>query len=206
MKSHAERIHNINFREKSRETILVPQKYSYDESYYEITDENPWNILSLYEFLVFDCPSCTYKNNSKQEFILHVCELHPEAIENLKNITDGSTSDITCPWEVETDIKFDVTSEDHENYDISLDVGSNEPKIEIKSEINIEDNDITKCHDDDMIISSNVESSNHFQKKSKYSEYFNIKDNVAVCLTCDAILQCTNGSTSAMKYLSLIHI
>ena len=211
MKSHGERIHNINFREKkSSETILAPQKNSSydDEPYYdENTDQNPWNILSLYEFLVFDCPSCDYKNNLKQEFINHVCEMHPEAVENLKNITDGSTSDISCPWEAETDFKFDVTtSEDHvdENYDTSLDVDNNETKIEIKSEMNIEEDDygtITKYNEEDMIMSSTKEeASDGVQKKSKYLQYFTIEDNVAVCLQCDAILQCTNGSTSAMRY------
>ena len=197
MKSHAEKKHNINFREKSNEPILEPHEYSYDEyneSQYEITEENPWNILSLYEFLVFDCPSCAYKSNLKQEFIYHLCELHPEAIENLKNISDGSTSDIICPWE-ETDVKFEA-SENYadENYDIFLEANSNEPKIEIKNEMIIEDDYY------DANTKTTVESGENFHKKSKYLEYFNIKDNAAICLTCDAIIKCTDGSTSAMKY------
>ena len=46
----------------------------------------------------FNCPSCIFKNNSKQEFINHACESHPETIEHLKNIRDKSLADIVLPW------------------------------------------------------------------------------------------------------------
>ena len=60
--------------------------------------ENPWNIISIYELQYFNCPSCIFKNNSKQEFINHACESHPETIEHLKNIRDKSLADIVLPW------------------------------------------------------------------------------------------------------------
>ena len=60
--------------------------------------ENPWNIISIYELQYFNCPSCIFKNNSKQEFINHACESHPETIEHLKNIQDKSLADIVLPW------------------------------------------------------------------------------------------------------------
>ena len=60
---------------------------------------NPWtNIQSLYELQYFICPACPYRNNFKQEFINHACQSHPEAIEVFKSITDGSISDVSCPW------------------------------------------------------------------------------------------------------------
>ena len=62
--------------------------------------ENPWNIQSIYELQYFNCPSCNFKDNSKQEFINHACENHPEAIEHLKNIQEKSLSDIVQPWNV----------------------------------------------------------------------------------------------------------
>ena len=60
--------------------------------------ETPWNIISIYELQYFNCPSCIFKNNSKQEFINHACESHPEIIEHLKNIQDKSLADIVLPW------------------------------------------------------------------------------------------------------------
>ena len=54
-----------------------------------IPDENPWDIRSIYELQYFNCPKCSYKNNSKQEFIQHAYEDHPEAIAHLNKIEDN---------------------------------------------------------------------------------------------------------------------
>ena len=61
--------------------------------------KNPWSVKSIYEFQFFNCPSCVYKINSKQAFINHAYEIHPEATNDLNNIQDGSLSDIICPWD-----------------------------------------------------------------------------------------------------------
>ena len=50
--------------------------------------ENPWNIQTIYELQYFNCPSCIFKNHSKQEFINHAYDIHPESIEDLKSIDD----------------------------------------------------------------------------------------------------------------------
>ena len=60
--------------------------------------ENPWNIQSIYEFQYFNCPSCVFKNHSKQEFVKHAYEFHPESIDYFTNICDGSLKDVECPW------------------------------------------------------------------------------------------------------------
>ena len=60
--------------------------------------EDPWSIQSLFELQFFVCPSCTYKNNSKQEFVYHAFTIHPESIHILKAINDDSISDVNCPW------------------------------------------------------------------------------------------------------------
>ena len=65
-----------------------------------IKDENPWNIQSIYELQFFNCPSCVYKNQSKQEFIEHAHQIHPEVINYLNNIQDDSLHDINCPWTI----------------------------------------------------------------------------------------------------------
>ena len=50
--------------------------------------ENPWSIQSIEEFQYFNCPSCFFKDKSKQGFVNHACENHPESIEHLKEIQD----------------------------------------------------------------------------------------------------------------------
>ena len=64
-----------------------------------VKEKSPWNIECLYDLQFFNCPSCIYKHNSKQDFICHAYDTHPESVDYLKNIKDGSTSDILCPWE-----------------------------------------------------------------------------------------------------------
>ena len=60
--------------------------------------ENPWNVQSIYELQYFNCPTCDFKNPLKQALITHAFELHPEAVEHLSNIDDGSLDDVNCPW------------------------------------------------------------------------------------------------------------
>ena len=72
--------------------------------------ENPWNIRSIYELQYFNCPSCIFRNISKQEFVNHAYEYHPESIDYLIKIDDDSLSDVLCPWiEIETKIKVEKT-------------------------------------------------------------------------------------------------
>ena len=59
--------------------------------------DNPWSIQSIYDLQYFICPSCTFKDHSKQEIINHVYEVHPECVQFLDNINDNSLHDIVCP-------------------------------------------------------------------------------------------------------------
>ena len=59
---------------------------------------NPWNINSIYELQYYNCPSCIFKNNSKQGIINHAYSCHPESIKFLSDINDGSLVDVSCPW------------------------------------------------------------------------------------------------------------
>ena len=61
-------------------------------------EENPWNIDSIYKLQFFICPSCIFKDHSKQEIINHAYEIHPDSIDFLSNIRDNSLTDIICPW------------------------------------------------------------------------------------------------------------
>ena len=60
--------------------------------------ENPWDVVSIYAMQYYVCPSCTYKHVSKQDFVFHAFDIHPESVNSLKNISDGSLLDILCPW------------------------------------------------------------------------------------------------------------
>ena len=84
---------------RSLRKIKVPLKDQDDEKDVQkkFQSENPWNINSIYKFQYFNCPTCEFKNNSKQVFIDHAFNVHKEAIEYLKNINDGSINDITFP-------------------------------------------------------------------------------------------------------------
>ena len=64
LKYHAEKKHNIKFNVSKNHTV----DFNEYESHYGIADENPWNINSLYAFLVFDCPSCNFKNKCSNRF------------------------------------------------------------------------------------------------------------------------------------------
>ena len=67
--------------------------------------ENPWNINSLYELQFFNCPSCEYKHDSKQDFVFHAYESHPESVDYLTNVKDGSLKGILYPWDCEVKLE-----------------------------------------------------------------------------------------------------
>ena len=59
--------------------------------------ENPWNVHSIYEFQYFNCPTCNFKEKSKQEFVNHAYKDHSNSVIYLSNLCDA---DIVCPWDV----------------------------------------------------------------------------------------------------------
>ena len=69
--------------------------------------KNPWMVVSLYDLQYFNCPACAFKNYSKQTFVNHAYEIHPESIESLNNIQDNSMKDIICPWMIKEEAKND---------------------------------------------------------------------------------------------------
>ena len=68
---------------------------------------NPWNIKSVYELQYFVCPSCVFKDPSKQNIINHAYKFHPESIDFLSNLIDNSLEDVICPWN-EPSIKIEA--------------------------------------------------------------------------------------------------
>ena len=67
----------------------------------EVKIENPrtvWDVKSLYEYQYFNCPSCSYKSDYKQDFVNHTFNTHPESVDFFRKISDGSLDDIITPW------------------------------------------------------------------------------------------------------------
>ena len=107
-----------------------------------MTHKNPWDIGSLYDFLNFNCPSCPYKDNSKQEFVNHACRVHPEAGPYLRKIQDNSISDIHIPeYEfIKKESKYEIENENEEAFSVIAE--SDRVKVEhykIKSEFENDD-------------------------------------------------------------------
>ena len=86
--------------------------------------ENPWNIQSIYDLQYFNCPSCEFKNHSKQEFVNHAFGSHPASIEHLSNIQDNSFNDVMCPWDIK-DVKIEENVSENSIND-PLDVNSHD--------------------------------------------------------------------------------
>jgi hypothetical protein len=73
-----------------------------------INDEkNPWKIQSLYELNYYICPSCSFKNHSKQILVNHAYEVHySHAMKYLDGIKNhNSFSDVILPWVTTSDTK-----------------------------------------------------------------------------------------------------
>ena len=166
--------------------------------------ENPWNICSIYELQYFNCPSCAFRDPSKQGLVNHAYEFHPEAVIFLANIKDYSLFDVVCPWnnefskmKTETSILDDeityrepfiddplkIESEEHFNEDIeTFDVTEeylNELKDELKSNEKNQPNKIStkKCIkvNEVSIRISRIELNNCY-KCDQCDKYFYNKD------------------------------
>ena len=125
-------VSQFDFRQKR---YSIPSMFIFFNFQMEVVTlkvESPWQIQSIYELLYFNCPSCPYKNNSKQSFICHAFDAHQESVDFLRNISDGSLSNILCPWDsnnhesndnitesIEKPSHYLVKLEDEKNYELN---------------------------------------------------------------------------------------
>ena len=147
--------------------------------------ENPWNVQSIYDLLYFNCPSCVYKNHSKQNFINHASDFHPESIEFLRKIKD-SLIDIVCPWELESKNRVKAENQQpEENYEMDKSIFNTGTIHDIKNE-KIEDININVnqyCIPGDEAIEPNIvikseqqENEDNYDKISNTETVMNIED------------------------------
>ena len=95
----------------SKLEVCVKEDQAFDENIDEnIENLNPWSVQSIFDLMYFNCPSCHFKHNSKQEFINHAYEFHPNAIPLLNNILDGSLDDVNIPWAVKGEFFLEINS------------------------------------------------------------------------------------------------
>ena len=90
---------------------------------------SPWDVRSLYELQVYDCPECVFQDWSKQTFVNHAIENHPDCVQYLNNIHDGSLDNVQIPGLSRSEIKDD---EDNVENDFETNVPENESSITIK--------------------------------------------------------------------------
>ena len=154
--------------------------------------ENPWNVKSIYELQFFNCPDCVYINHSKQEFVIHAYESHPNVIHYFNKIEDDSLNDVNCPWNInENETKdqlIEIKSEDeYKDYD----------QMEISSEtktdffIDVEDAKEYQCCD----VCFETFSSTRFLKNHITSVHHK-------CETCGKAF---NESGDLSKHVKIVH-
>ena len=96
--------------------------------------ENSWDVIeSIYEFQFFNCPSCSYKNDSKQDFVNHSFKNHPESVQSLKRISDGCLNDILLPWEYKLEVENGNVTED-----FKIEVEHEDNQTDIDEEYSVE--------------------------------------------------------------------
>ena len=156
--------------------------------------ENPWDVKSVYDLLVFKCPACIFLNTSKQKFVNHAFEDHPESIASLLNVSDGSLEDVLIPEDhtgeedlencdktnidpvklevYEGDVKQDTETNVNENYpDVEL------PKDDFKDvEESLETENISKLDDESNENCCKI-CGNSFKNKYILKHHMNVEHN-----------------------------
>ena len=61
--------------------------------------ENPWSVKNIEEFLYFCCPECNLKDRSKELFLKHALEEHPNSKECVLNNLDIKNESLTLEYE-----------------------------------------------------------------------------------------------------------
>ena len=79
--------------------------------------ENPWKVTVIEDFQFFCCPECDIRKHSKEEFLTHAFETHPDAKEALNDILGIQTV---------IEVKAEEIDEVEEGFMRGYEEGSNE--------------------------------------------------------------------------------
>ena len=154
-------------------------------------DQNPWQLMSLFQLQFYNCPTCDYKNKSKQIFVNHACSTHPESISYLKEINDGSIDDIS--WtsnDVNETALFDFEKEPISEKDVKIKVEEIFCSNDENQNSKLEDNDLVKNHSEGSNQSKSFTKSKR-NAKTKNSLYFSPSGDVKIeCPFCHEKVLC----------------
>ncbi len=82
------------------------------------SERNPWSVQSLEDFLHYCCPECDAKSQSKELFVNHAIQEHPDAVGTLSQFVTLSDYQISTKEEQEQeDFAFAEDIEDLPNFD-----------------------------------------------------------------------------------------
>ena len=163
----------------------------------KMKEEDPWNVESLYDLQYFNCPSCAYKHNSKQEFVNHAYNIHPESSKSLSNIKDGSISDVTIPFIVKKEKLYEengnACNDDHID---SQNNSSNESQTNDDKENQLEAEIVS-------IKKEDSNSNNNISSKSGASSLSEVKEEDESVIP---MVQCYYCSIQTFKLVIKTHI
>ena len=127
--------------------------------------ENPWDVQSLYDFQYFNCPTCSFKNPSKYDFVHHTFKTHPESVDYLRKISDGSfpgsfidilplsnDSEFYNRTVISNKLKIELQEEEENYYE---EINSIDDVEEVKNEESSRENEeyVLKCESCDISFS-----------------------------------------------------
>ena len=140
--------------------------------------ENPWNIDSIYELQFYNCPCCVFKDHSKQTFINHAINHHPEAVNSLTNVKDDSLSDVVI--DIPANINYvEIQTTERESV-VEIDSDNEEKENDSESE-----NNAFQCQRCSIAYSTVRELIYHIQTNHKVEN----ADKTFTCELCDKIFQ-----------------
>ena len=166
--------------------------------------ENPWNIASIYDLQFFNCPTCDFKDYTKQELVNHAYDFHPNSIPFLINIKDESLIDVNFPWDVK-DIKKEPEvelTETKENEEIKTEIVKEESKDNnVDDDYYIDDPDYTNpedmntdfhCKKCDKYFPSKIKHKNHVR---------NAHGESVKCEKCNKVFKSQHNYRKHVKYI-----
>ena len=76
--------------------------------------KSPWLVQNIEDFLYYCCPECEIRDHSKDHFLQHVFEKHPDGMKMLssiifikKEIPDIENDVIKCDINLKCEVKFE---------------------------------------------------------------------------------------------------
>ena len=111
---------------------------------------NPWAVDSLNSFNYYCCPECDLKSHSKQAFVNHAFQKHPDRASALYSIKDQTVQGIKFPIKQETEhdevkVESDIKDEIEINFDTCDQIQDDDPMDDYDLDVADKLEDKLKC-------------------------------------------------------------